>query len=67
MALTKTGRKKRKAQHKDNHSRRYPTNPNSLHHEADVSNALEVCDLVDGVEGLYMAGNLQRKGSFKQM
>lgn len=54
-------------QHKDNQVRSYLTNPNSLHHEADVSNALEVCDLVNGVDCLYMAGNLQRKGLFKQM
>lgn len=48
-------------------SKSYLTNPNSLHHEADVSNALKVCDLVNGVDGLYMAGNLQRKGLFEQM
>lgn len=54
-------------QHKDSQIWSHLTNPNSLHHEADVSNALEVCGLVNGVDGLYMAGNLQKKGLFKQM
>ena len=35
------------------------THPDSLHHEADVSDALEVCTLVDGVNSFDMAGDLQ--------
>lgn len=34
--------------------------PDPFHHEANVSNAHEISGLVNGVNGLYMAGNLER-------
>lgn len=37
------------------------THPDPFNHEADVSDAHEVCGLVNGVYGLYVAGDLQRK------
>lgn len=39
----------------------FSTNPDSFNHEADVSDAHEVCHLVNGVECAHMAGDLQRK------
>lgn len=35
------------------------THPDSFHHEADVADAHEVGALVDGVNGLDMAGDLR--------
>lgn len=35
--------------------------PDPFHHEADVSDAHEVCALVNGVDGSYMTGDLRRK------
>lgn len=35
------------------------THPDSFHHEADVADALKVCALIYGVDGLHMTGNLQ--------
>ena len=37
------------------------THPDPFHHEADVANAHEVCALVDGIDGLHMAGDLRGK------
>ena len=37
------------------------THPDPLHHEADVANAHEVRALVDGIDGLHMAGDLRMK------
>lgn len=34
------------------------TYPDSFHHEADVTNAHEVCALIDGINGLHMTGDL---------
>lgn len=37
------------------------TDPDSFHHEADVADAHEVGALVDGVDGLDVAGDLRRR------
>ena len=37
------------------------THPDPFHHEADVTDAHEVCGLIDGVDSLHVAGDLQRK------
>lgn len=34
--------------------------PDPLHHEADVADVLELGALVDGVDGLDVAGDLKR-------
>ena len=43
----------------------HTTHPDPFNHEADVSDALEICGLVNGVNRFYMAGDLQRKCSFR--
>lgn len=39
--------------------------PDSFHHEADVTYALEVRALVNGVNSLYVAGDLQGVQDFR--
>lgn len=41
------------------------THPDSFHHEADVTYALEVRALVNGVNSLYVAGDLQGVQDFR--
>lgn len=42
------------------------THPDSLHHEADVANVLELGALVDGVNGLDVAGDLEQQHTLFQ-
>lgn len=37
------------------------THPNSFHHEADISDAQKVCDLVNRVDRLHVTGDLKKR------